>query len=129
MRNLLSRKPAALRFVNHSRRWLFTIQTTIARDTFGPKDARLSFKTKDRAVNIWFAGEHAGVVYQVARGKIVRAVDDHVIVDEQPQRVLAGQTGLVSFDLDVRIDVLETILRRSDLGAPDVLGAVNDLSL
>src|SRR5207244_12649336 len=82
-----------------------------------------------RAVNIWFAGEHAGVVYQVARGKIVRAVDDHVIVDEQPQRVLAGQTGLVSFDLDVRIDVLETILRRSDLGAPDVLGAVNELSM
>src|SRR6185369_5407140 len=112
-----------------TRWWWFRIKATIARAAFGPKDTGLTFETKNRAVNIWLAGEHTGVVDQGARGKIVCAVDDHIIVNEEAQGVLAGHPRLMRFNLNMRIDVLEAIARRSDFGPADILRPVDDLAL
>src|SRR5437868_8167311 len=114
---------------HQTRRWWFRIKATIARAAFSPKDAGLAFKTKDRTVNVRLAGQHAGIIHQIARGKIICAVDDHVVVYKQTQSVLAGQSGLVRFDLDVWIDVFDAIASRSNFWPPNVFRAVNDLAL
>src|SRR5713226_7265410 len=111
------------------RRRRFGIQAAVARAAFGPENARLSFETKDGTVDVGFAGEHTGVVDEIARRKVVGAVNNHIVVTEKLKRVRAGQTGFVSFDLDVRIDVFETIARRSYFRTAYVARAVNDLSL
>ncbi len=59
-------------------RWRLGIETAIAGAVFGREHAGLAFKTKNRAVNIGLAGEHAGVVDQVAGGEIVGAIGDDV---------------------------------------------------
>src|SRR5260370_8655836 len=105
------------------------MKATIARATFGPKDTRLSFKTKDRSVNVRFAGEYASIVYQIARGKVVRAVHDDVVVDEKIQRIRARQFRFVCFYLNVRINVFDAVARGSNLRSPDIFCSVNDLPL
>jgi hypothetical protein len=55
---------------NQSRRRRLGIQAAIARAIFGGEDAGLAFEAENRSVNIRLAGEHAGVVHQIARGKL-----------------------------------------------------------
>src|SRR5208337_630437 len=95
----------------------------------GCEHAGLPLKTKNGAVNIGLAGEHAGVVDQVARGKIVGAVGDDVELAKQLQRIGAGQ-----FHVE-RPQVQEGIERRQFVGggvellAANVVGGVDDLAL
>ena len=63
---------------HQSRRWRLGIQAAIARAFFGRENAGLAFEAENRAVNVGLAGEHAGVVHQIAGGKIVGAVGDDV---------------------------------------------------
>src|SRR6185503_10443106 len=96
---------------NQARRRRLRIEAAVAGPAFGPEHARLSFKTKDRAVNVGLPGEHTSIVDEITRRKIIGAVDDYVVIHKQPQRVLARHSGLMRFDLDVRIDVLDAISR------------------
>src|SRR5947209_171150 len=105
------------------------IQTAVARTFRRPEDARLPLEAEDRAIDVRLAREHAGVVDEVARREVVRAVHDHVVVAKQLQRVLARQARLVSFDLHVRVDVVQPVARRLDLRSAHVLRAVDDLPL
>src|SRR5215204_6097171 len=105
------------------------IQAAIARALLGPEDARLTFKPENRAVDVWLAAQHTRVVHEIARGKVVSAVDDDVVVAEESHRVVTRETRLVRFDLDVRIDIAQTIARAFDLATAEIFGAVNDLSL
>ena len=73
--------------------------------------------------------EHAGVVYQVAGWKVVTAVHDQVVVLEDLDDVLAGQPRLIRDHFDIRVQVLERLLRRIDLRLPDPLAVVQDLPL
>ena len=93
---------------NKARRWRLGIQAAIAWAIFGGKDAGLAFEAENRAVDVRLAGEHAGVVDQIARGEIVGAVDDDVEVAKDFERVVAGQPrvelrssryGLMAFSL------------------------------
>ena len=58
------------------------------------------FEAENRAVHIRLAEQHAGIVHQIARREIVRAVDDDVVVLEKIERVFAGQARLERIDLD-----------------------------
>ena len=65
---------------HQSRRWRLGIQAAIARPFFGGENAGLAFKAEDRAINVWLAGEHAGIIHQITRGKIVCSVHNDVKV-------------------------------------------------
>ena len=95
----------------------------------GGEDAGLAFEAEDGAVGIRFAGEHAGVVDEVARGEIVSAVGDHVIVADNIERVLAGEHRLVFDDVEEGVQRDEFLGCGIDLGPADVFGAVDDLAL
>src|SRR5205085_7782798 len=75
------------------------IQAAITRTAFRPEHTRLSFKAKDRAIDVGFAGQHAGIVDEIARREIIRAVNNDVVIAEQLKRVLARQARLVGFNL------------------------------
>src|SRR5437588_2936236 len=105
------------------------IKATVARAPRGPENARLPLEAKDRAVDVRLAREHARVVDQIACREVVCAVNDNVVIAYEFQRIVARQTRLVSLYLHVRVDVAQTVARRLDLGPPNVLRAVHDLSL
>ena len=69
------------------------------------------------------------VVQQIARRKVVGAVNDHVVVGDDPVDVLRGEALLISDDPDVRIQSLERTLGRFDLRLADPIGRVEDLAL
>src|SRR3984893_13468648 len=54
---------------NETRRWRLRIQAAIARAVLGRKDARLAFKAKNGAVNIWLSCQHTCIVDEVASGE------------------------------------------------------------
>src|SRR5215468_7228628 len=89
----------------------------------------LTLKPKHRAVHIWLSGKNTDVVGKIARGEIVRAVDDHVVLSYDSLRVLAGQSTLVQFDVYVWVDVLQPVARRFKFAAADVFCSVKDLPL
>src|SRR5262249_54352835 len=75
------------------------------------------------------AQQHAGVIDQVAGREVVGAVDDDVVGLENVQRVGRRQFRLVQVDLHLRVDCLEAVLCRLQLGAADVGRAVQHLTL
>src|SRR5262249_31599694 len=79
---------------NESRRWRLWIKTAIAWSFFGGEYAGLAFEAEDRSVHIGLAGEHAGVVHQIARGEVVGGVSNDVEVTEEIEGVLAGKPRL-----------------------------------
>ena len=68
---------------HQARRWWLGIQAAIARAFFGREHAGLAFEAENRSVDIRFAGKHAGIIHQVAGGKIVGAVGDDVELAEK----------------------------------------------
>ena len=79
---------------NQSRRWRLRIQAAIAWAFFGRENTRLPFEAEDRSINIRLAGEHAGVIHQIASRKVVRAVGDDVEFFEQLDGVVARKPGV-----------------------------------
>src|SRR5207244_13429533 len=77
----------ALPIWNQSRRWRLGIEAAIARSFFGGEDAGLAFKAEDRSVDVRLAGEHAGVVHQVARGKVIRS-EEHTSELQSPDHLV-----------------------------------------
>ena len=62
-------------------------------------------KRKIAAVDVGLAQQHAGVVGQIARREVVRAVDDDVVVAHDAPARSRGQRLVVGLDPHVRIDV------------------------
>ena len=56
------------------------IEAAVAGPLARGEDAGLAFEAKDGAVDVGLAREHAGIVDQVAGGKVVGAVGDDVVV-------------------------------------------------
>ena len=105
------------------------IEAAVAGAVLGREDAGLAFKAEDRAVRIRLAQQYAGIVDQVARGKVVGAVGDDVVVLENFERVGAGEHRLVLDDVQRGIERDELFRGGVELLAPDVFGRVNDLAL
>ena len=66
-------------------------------------------KRKIEPYTFGLPSDDASVVHQIARGKIVRAVHDDVVVLEEFERVLAGQMRFERVDLDFRIQIPQAI--------------------
>ena len=69
------------------------IQAAVARALVGDEGRELPVEAEDRRVHDRLALAHGGVVQQVARGEVVGAVDDHVVVADQVEHVVAGRAG------------------------------------
>src|SRR6267154_3417451 len=84
-------KDAALRARKYKpSRGRFRIEAAVARAIRHAENSGLSFEAEDRAVNIWFAEQNAGVVDEVTSGKIVSPIDDDIKVLEKFESVGAG---------------------------------------
>src|SRR6266849_6191362 len=123
-------KHAAFGATGHqARRRRLRIQASVARAIGHAEDGHLPFKAENRAVDIGLAEKDAGVVHQIARGKIVGAVDDDVVILEKFQRVFAGEFHLVSGDLNVGIEIREARAGSFRFWLADVAGAKGHLAL
>jgi len=89
----------------------------------------MAFKSEYGAVNVGFAQQHAGVVDEIARGEVVCAVGDYVVVHEYVEGVGAGEHGVVLDDFERGIEGDELLLGGVELLAANVFGRVNDLAL
>src|SRR5206468_9227185 len=81
---------------HHPRRRRLGIQTPIARpaEMWG-ENARLAFEAEDRTVDVGFLQQHARVISQIARRKIVGPIHHEIIWRDDVHGVLAGETGAV----------------------------------
>src|SRR5690242_8835938 len=104
-------------------------ETAIARSLLESEDRCLSLETEDRPVDVGLAQQYARVVREIARREVIGAVDDDVVVANDVERVLGGETRLVGLDVDVRIHVANTLSRRLELGTADVFRAMQHLPL
>src|ERR687891_1687388 len=93
------------------------------------KHRGLSLETEYRAVYIRLPRKNADVVGQITRRKIIRPVNHHIISRHKFRRVFAGETALMQFDLDLRIDIAQTIPSRFEFASADVICSVEDLPL
>ena len=89
----------------------------------------LSLKAEYRAVDIRLTRKNTDIVRQISRRKIIRSINDHVVAGHKLRRVFTGETALVQFDLDLRIDVVQAIAGRLQLAATDVFCSVKNLAL
>src|SRR5690349_12880592 len=94
-----------------------------------PENAGLPFKAKDRPVNIRLARQHGGIVDEIACLVIVGAVYDNVVFAKQVESILAVEQSVIRLDLYIRVNVVQPLGRRLDLGPADIFGAVDYLSL
>ncbi len=101
----------------------------VTRPVLGPPDRDLTVETVDRAPHVRLAEQHAGVADEVARGEVVRAVEDDVVVAEDLERVRGVQPHVVTDHGHVGVDAGDRLGRRLGLEPPHVGVAVDDLSL
>ena len=115
---------------HHAGRRRFGIQTAVARSAEMRREhAGLALETENRAVNIWLLEQHAGVVCQVARREIVRAVHHDVVRPDEVERIFACDARVVDDDFAIRINAVNGFLGGLRLGAANVGIRVQDLAL
>ena len=95
----------------------------------GPEDRHLAAEAVDRAPHVGFSGEDGRVVDEVARGEVVGAVEDEVVLREQLDSVLVAERELMGVHSDQRIDLEHRVARRLRLRDADVGLPVDHLSL
>ena len=84
---------------HHAGRRRFGIKTAIARPAQMRREhAGLAFEAENGAVDVRLLEQHAGVVGEIARREIVRAVHDDVVWADDFERVFAGDAGVVDDD-------------------------------
>ena len=89
----------------------------------------MSFEAKDGSVDIRFPQKGARVVDEIAGGKIIGAVDHHIIVAEKIECIVGTQGKFVGHHVHVGIEFGNRATGRLHLGLPDGSLAVNDLAL
>jgi hypothetical protein len=114
---------------DHAGRRRHRVEVAVVRAVLVPEDGDLTVEAVDRAPDVGLVQQHARVVDQVARGEVVRAVDDEVVVGEDLQHVRAVQPRLMQPDVDQRVDLLDGVTRALGLRPADVGLPVDDLAL
>src|SRR5262249_21216038 len=113
----------------HFGRGRFGVETTVAGPDAGLDNVHLAFETEDAAIDQRLFQKDTGIVDQVTGGKIVAAVDDHVVVFDEVHHVFAAESLAVGNDVDIGIERLQGLLGRFDLGFADAFFVVQDLAL
>ena len=110
---------AAFRARRHEvRRRRLGIEAAIARPSVARKHGGLAFEAEDRAVDVRLAEEHAGIVDEIARGKLsVPSRTTSYLLDDV-ERVLRGQRRAVRLDGDVGIEIRSRARAASSFGRP-----------
>ena len=93
------------------------------------KDGKLSFELMDRAGNRGFTKEPRGICHQKAGRKVVRAVNDHVILPEEICDVVLIEPFMVELKTDVRVQTREAVGGTLHLLFADKSFVVKNLSL
>src|SRR5207244_12763740 len=97
-----------LRARRHQPRWgRLRIETPVAGPLLRVEDGCLPLEPEDARVDVWLPQQDARVVDQVARRKVVCAVQDDVVLLQDLQRVRGVEPDLVWFDSYVRVDLLQ----------------------
>ena len=91
--------------------------------------ANLPVELQHRAPNEGHSAQHGRVGREVPRDEAVAAVDEYVVVGEKCQRVLAREALAVPHDRHGWVNCRQSIGRRIDLGAPEVVGGVQVLAV
>ena len=87
---------------NRTRRGWFWKKASVTRYAqVRGEHAGLTFKMGYRSVNVRFAEQHADVVGQVTSGKIVSAIDDHIVKADDVQGVYTLNSGAMQFHFDI----------------------------
>ena len=89
----------------------------------------MTLEAEDRAINIGLSEQDAGVVYKIARGKIVGAIHDDVVVFQNVERVFAGEMSFKEIDLNFGVQIVQATGGGFDFRAANVAGAEQDLAL
>jgi hypothetical protein len=115
-------------FLMARRRGLW-MQAAVARPAGRGEHGGLPLELRDAAVDVRRTGHHARVVHEIAGREVVGAVDHDIHALGEAPRV-AGSEGFVDErDLDVRVEASDPLPRDLELRPPDVVAAVQDLSL
>jgi hypothetical protein len=70
-------------------RWRFWKKTTqTGTSLLGMKNTGLSFKLEDPSINIGFPCKESGIIDEIFRRKIVRSVNDEIVLLENLDRIL-----------------------------------------
>ena len=93
------------------------------------ENGNLAVEPQNRAVHVRLAQQHAGIVHEVASGKVIGAVNDDVVITQNLQRIRTGQLHFVSDDVDFRIQVLQTPRGHGHLRLPDIRRRIHHLAL
>ena len=104
-------------------------ETAIARPLGMGQDRDLSLETQDTAVHIGLAREHTGVVHQVACGKIVRAVNDQVVLTDQIQGIVDCQSCGMLMQDDIGIEPMQSTRSAGHFRLPRLTRTVEHLTL
>ena len=93
------------------------------------EDAGHALETEDGAVDIRLLQQHTGVVGQIARRKIIRAIHDDVVRADEVERVFGRDARVVDNNFTMRIDAANGFPGRFSLGATHVGIRVENLAL
>lgn len=93
------------------------------------EDRQLAFEAQHRGGDQRSAREHTGIRQQEARGEIVGAVADNVIVLDQVEHIVGVETRAVRLELHLRVDGVRRPGSRCDLRLADPVSGVGDLAL
>src|SRR5215831_1402624 len=110
-------------------RWRRGIEAAIARSLVGREDRGHALELEDGAVDIGLAGQIAGVVDEVARVEVVRAVDDEIVVFDDVHHVVYIDAHRQLDDVRVRVEGLDGLSSRVHLGPAHARRGVKDLAL
>ena len=93
------------------------------------EDAHLALKLENAAVHDRLPDQHRGIVHQVARGEVVRAIDNDVIVPEERHDVVHRETLGIHAHLDIRIERVDRQRGGGGFGHPHTVSGVQHLAL
>ena len=105
------------------------MQAPVARAPARVENPHLPVEPQYRPVHQRQPQHDGGVIDQVPRGEVVRAVNDHVPAAQKALGVIGRQPRPVGNDLNVRIERPDRLGRRVHLGAPHGRRGVDDLAL
>lgn len=103
------------------------VQAAVTRSTAIIVDRQLTFPAEGTARDQRPAGEHAGVVDQIARRRIVGAIQHDVVARNDFHRVAAIQLDVVSGHPDEGIQRADGLGQRRGLGGANARLAVHNL--
>src|SRR5579875_1023277 len=105
------------------------IKAAIARPLVGFEDGQLPLKAEDAAMNNGLVRDDGGVVEQIARGEVVGAIDDKLVVGDDARHIGLVQARDVGHNLHIRIQRLDGLAGRLGLVLTNTARIVQNLAL